>query len=334
MKLIIEGYNKSIHKKDNQIIIKEDNKEKDNILASKITDITILGKGYITFDALKLLAQNNTKLVVVNYQGKIEYILESPENQNNLKLKKQQYKASEDTRSITIAKEIIKAKIKNQKATLTTLNKNKKNPQIKEKTEKLEQYIQQLETIKEDTQNITKTKEKILGIEGKSSNEYWTSIKQILPPELNFQNRTKKPAHDIVNAMLNYGYAILASEITKNILLTGLDPYCGFLHYDLKNRTSLTYDLIEEYRQQIVDKTILSIINNKQITTQDYNTEENSLTLEKRKLIINKIMKKLNTQLTYKKQDTTYKEIIENQTKNLTQYLQENKEYKAFYLRW
>lgn len=334
MKLIIEGYNKSIHKKDNQIIIKEDNKEKDNILASKITDITILGKGYITFDALKLLAKNNTKLVVVNYQGKIEYILESPENQNNLKLKKQQYKASEDTRSITIAKEIIKAKIKNQKATLTTLNKNRKNPQIKEKTEKLEQYIQQLETIEENTENITKTKEKILGIEGKSSNEYWTSIKQILPPELNFQNRTKKPAHDITNAMLNYGYAILASEITKNILLSGLDPYCGFLHYDLKNRTSLTYDLIEEYRQQIVDKTILSIINNKQITTQDYNTEENSLTLEKRKLIINKIMKKLNTQLTYNKQDTTYKEIIENQTKNLTQYLQEDKEYKAFYLRW
>ena len=55
MKMILQGYNKSIHKKNNQIIIKE----KDNIIyrisPKKISDILIIGKGYITFDALSLL---------------------------------------------------------------------------------------------------------------------------------------------------------------------------------------------------------------------------------------------------------------------------------------
>ena len=42
MKLIIEGYNKSIHKKDNQIVIYEKDEIIDSIRASKIDDITII----------------------------------------------------------------------------------------------------------------------------------------------------------------------------------------------------------------------------------------------------------------------------------------------------
>lgn len=49
MKLIIEGYNKSIHKKDNQIIVKEKDEVIYKIPADDIDDITIVGKGYITF---------------------------------------------------------------------------------------------------------------------------------------------------------------------------------------------------------------------------------------------------------------------------------------------
>ena len=69
--------------------------------------------------------------------------------------------------------------------------------------------------------------------------------------------------------MLNYGYAILESEVTKNILLSGLDPYCGFLHFDMPNRTSLTYDLMEEFRQQLVDKVVFTLINHKQVSLED-----------------------------------------------------------------
>lgn len=333
MKLIIEGYDKSIHKKDNQIVIKEQHKLKDNILAEKITDITILGKGYITFDALQLIADYNIKLISMDYHGNIEYILESPVDQDNIKLRKKQYHASENNDSIIISKEIIKSKLLNQKYTLKTLNKTRKIDSITEDITKLNTYIEQLENLT-PTYSITKTKTQILGIEGKASTKYWNSIKTILPPSVNFEKRTKKPAKDLVNAMLNYGYAILASEITKNITLSGLDTYCGFLHFDLNNRKSLTYDIIEEFRQQIVDKAVLTLINTKQVTTNDYDQTSNMLTLDARKLIISNIMNKINSQIIYKKEKTTYANIIEKQVKGIKNYLIKGTPYAGFYLRW
>ena len=68
MKLIIDGYNKSIHKKDNQITIHEKDEILDSIKASKINDITVVGKGYVTFDALNLIAENNIKLISINQE--------------------------------------------------------------------------------------------------------------------------------------------------------------------------------------------------------------------------------------------------------------------------
>ena len=59
MKILIEDYNKSIHKRDNQILIKEKDDELEKINIKRIDDITIIGKGSVTFDALRLISDNN-----------------------------------------------------------------------------------------------------------------------------------------------------------------------------------------------------------------------------------------------------------------------------------
>ena len=53
-----------------------------------------------------------------------------------------------------------------------------------------------------------------------------------LDEKWNFTGRSGRSAQDPVNPMLNYGYAVVESEIWKSIYLAGLDPYCGFLHSD------------------------------------------------------------------------------------------------------
>ena len=163
---------------------------------------------------------------------------------------------SDSEKSIITSQEIIKSKIKNQLYTLKTLNKNKQINEIDENILKLEENIEKMDECY--------TKNEIMGIEGISSQIYWSSIKNIIPPEFNFEKRSKKPATDLFNAMLNYGYAILSSQITIKILECGLNLDVGLLHADLNYRHSLTYDLIEEFRQQIVDKTMISMINNRQ----------------------------------------------------------------------
>ena len=79
MKPVIDGYG-----------IYESDKIIDSIRASEINDITITGKGYITFDALDLMAENNIKVIAINPRGQLTYTLESPD-WRNVKLKKKQY---------------------------------------------------------------------------------------------------------------------------------------------------------------------------------------------------------------------------------------------------
>ena len=183
MKLVIEGYNKSIHKKDNQIVIYEKDEILDSIKASTINDITIIGKGHITFDALTLIAENNIKLISINPKGQITYTLESP-NQANVKLKKQQYKSSENKKGLKISVELIKSKIKNQKGVLKTLNKNKQLKRVSATREKMNEYITQLENLNLKDSNV---KMQIMGIEGKASNDYWNAVKYFIPKEIGFE---------------------------------------------------------------------------------------------------------------------------------------------------
>ena len=55
-------------------------------------------------------------------------------------------------------------------------------------------------------------------------------------------------ASDVVNALLNYGYTVLAGEIAKFVNGFGLDPYFGFMHKTHNSFQTLVYDLIEPFR--------------------------------------------------------------------------------------
>ena len=265
MKIIIEGYNKSIHKRDNQLLIMEKEIEIDKVNINKIDDITIVGKGLITFDALRLISKNNIPVISIDYFGNIDYLLEYP-NETNIFIKKRQYKLSDDYNGLYLAREIISAKLLNQKACIRTLNKNKNLDHVKDSIIKIDEYLNQLKNMRFGPNiNVENSKLKIMGIEGKASTEYWSSISKLLPSNLGFKKRINRHPTDITNAMLNYAYAILASEVAKILVLNGLDSFCGFLHFDRDKRNSLIFDVIEEFRQQIVDKVVFSLLNTKQI---------------------------------------------------------------------
>jgi CRISPR-associated protein Cas1 len=69
-----------------------------------------------------------------------------------------------------------------------------------------------------------------------------------MPAEYQFAGRSRQPAHDSFNAMLNYGYGVLYSLVERAAILAGLDPFVGFLHTDNYNKRSLVFDMIEPFR--------------------------------------------------------------------------------------
>ena len=174
-----------------------------------------------------------------------------------------------------------------------------------------------------------------MGIEGIASYEYWLGFKYVVNDYFEFSKRSGRGAHDPVNAMLNYSYAILASEVLKSLHISGLDPYQGFLHSDRYARKSLVFDLMEEFRQQIVDKSVLKLINLGQINKDDFTQKEDMMYIEEpcRKLLVKTVLDKLNTNVTFDSHRKKYVDFIESESKNIVEYLLYKKEYKAFYIR-
>jgi CRISPR-associated endonuclease Cas1 len=72
---------------------------------------------------------------------------------------------------------------------------------------------------------------------------------------------------------LSFLYTLLTHDCASALETVGLDPYVGFLHRDRPGRMSLALDLMEEMRPFVVDRLVLSMINRKQITVSDFDTE-------------------------------------------------------------
>ena len=110
-----------------------------------------------------------------------------------------------------------------------------------------------------------------------------TAIFNQLYPEFNFTGRKNKTnsrnynASDEINALLNYGYAILESEIRKAINAIGLDHSIGFLHEINQSRTPLVYDIQELFRW-LIDVSVIQLLEEKRINKSDFVITENQHT--------------------------------------------------------
>ncbi len=80
--------------------------------------------------------------------------------------------------------------------------------------------------------------------------------------------RNRKADHPI-NAMLNYGYAVLESQIRLDVVAHGYDPNFGIFHGNYEERPSYVLDLIEPHRPE-VDKAVLEFALNERFTVKDF----------------------------------------------------------------
>lgn len=339
MRLVIDGFGKFVGKRDNQIVVKQNGHEIDYFLAEELTQIIITGKGSVGFDAMKLMALHEVDLVVLNWKGDIIYRLSPPELRN-VASRREQYEAYNDNRGGHISREFIAAKMENQRGVLRSLAKSreKSNSELSEfllqKRENISFNLKKLKKL--DDRPIESLRGIIMGLEGHSSVEYWRGINDVIDPDYNFKKRSGRGAQDGFNALLNYGYGVLKGEIWRAIHLSSLDPYAGFLHADRWGRPSLVFDLMEEFRQQIVDRSVLQLVNLRQIKPDDFIENDKMFLViadDARKKLISQILRRLDTRIKYNNKNPKFSSIIIGQGRNLAKFLNGDGEYQGFYLR-
>lgn len=100
---------------------------------------------------------------------------------------------------------------------------------------------------------IDNIRDKLLGYEGYGASIYFSCLNKVF----SLEKRDPK-GNDIYNMALNYGYGILYSEIERSCILSGLDPYLGFLHMDRYGKPSMVLDMVEQLRP-IIDRAIINL---------------------------------------------------------------------------
>ncbi len=183
------------------------------------------------------------------------------------KLKFLQYRAYESEERIRIAKSLMDAKFKNSKAVLSWLK--KKYPEINDNTEKEASNLANAKTIQE-----------IMTVEGRVAQIYWHEIAKIFNKKYDFISRkhgkSVKPmgAVDPINALFNYGYALLEAQCHRAINASGLDTHVGFMHEVTIGKTPLVYDLQEPFRC-LVDLAVINGLEKKVFQKEDFILTEN-----------------------------------------------------------
>ena len=189
----------------------------------------------------------------------------------NVLLRKKQYEWIGSHKSAEVVRNIILGKIVNSRNMLTRAARNTTEEKaliLKEQAEKLLEQEYSLE--------CAKTIDSIRGIEGAAATVYFRAFDAMLKTdevEMMFEKRSRRPPENRVNALLSFAYMLLKNDTQSALESVGIDPAAGYLHTLRPGRPSMALDLMEELRAPLCDRFVISLINLKQITASDFDTE-------------------------------------------------------------
>jgi CRISP-associated protein Cas1 len=281
--------------------------------------------GSISWSGLRYLVKHNVTISTLHWSGSLLSVT-LPVGPSAAKLRLCQYKAYLDQdKRYYIAHAIVKEKIKQSLNLLRELSKYYAGIDIK-KVEHAFDKENKFYTSKNDV-------DALITHEGRVADIYFNSLINGVFSKLDFDFRRRnnnlnshiRNAADPVNALFNYGYAMLESEIRKDINTIGMDPSLSLLHSISDNRSdSLVYDLMELARSWAVDLSVIKLLEEKKLKRSDFIVTENfNIRLREKAatLLISKIKETMNSRVPYKNANFTYQNILFNNVRILANYI-------------
>lgn len=242
------------------------------------TELLVMnGHVSITGECLRMLAGKHVPTYILE-NGAVPNISLSFGDSRSGFLRQKQYLLLADTKSsLSIAKTIVKGKIRNE---LTFLSRIERSPYKKaEEEESLAAQITRLKALLKKAANC-KTKESLRGIEGNAAREYFSLFGQNLSPGWAlFEKRSHRPPKTNVNAVLSYLYTLLTGRVQNALEAAGLDTMCSNLHEMSYGKDSLAFDIVEEFRTPVADTLCCSLFNHGTLHEDDFEESDGGVYL-------------------------------------------------------
>ncbi len=229
--------------------------------------IILDGSGGMSFDALRWMSEQQITFVQLDWRGQISFVGGNSGISSSRKLLNAQRAFQDSTKITEIAQWLIREKVAASIKTITGVI-----PKSAYREITLNKLGKSFSELGKSRKSISI--QGLSGIEGAAAAIYfrawqglslnWSNPKRkpipsawakIGPRKMNWRDNSRNARHPI-NAMLNYGYGMLASQVRTHVAATGLDPSIGIMHGNKGNHIPLVYDLMEPLRP-VVDCAIL-----------------------------------------------------------------------------
>jgi len=337
MELIVEGRGTFLSKHQGRLRVTREKMMVAEVPLIHLDQVLIIDNGIaISSDVVRVCSEEGIPIHFISGRGSAFASLYSAGLTGTVLTRRAQLSAYDNAIGVKLAKAFVQGKLENQANLLRYMAKYRKEtePALHEEMMlvalEMRDYLYELEQLQAD--KIEDIREQILSVEGRASQRYWTIIGQVIPSELAWPGRETRGASDAFNSALNYGYGILYGQVEQAITLAGLDPYGGFLHADRPGKPSLVLDMIEEFRQTVVDRTVIGLVNKRFAIEQD---EDHRLNEPTRKKLAEKILERMASSELYEKKRQALRFILQNQARHAALFARsEREQYEPFVAGW
>jgi len=261
-----------VGKSGNVLKIKEKSKVIQEVRIGETCQVNLFGNIQLSTQAIQTLCQNEVPIAYFSMGGWF-YGITNGLGVRNVYLRRDQFRLAADAEfCLKFSRHLVCGKIRNQR---TMLQRNHIEPPRR--------AIDLLKCMQEEAEHANSL-EQLLGIEGNAARIYFENFSGMIKvgdeqePSGNgaaeftfdFMRRNRRPPRDPVNALLSLAYSVLAKDLTIVCHAVGFDPYLGFFHQPRFGRAPLALDLMEPFRPLIADSAVLSAINTRMVTAEDF----------------------------------------------------------------
>jgi len=238
---------------------------------SNVENIAIFGNVQVTTQALHMLLEQGISVSFFSFSGK--YLGQtSSDSSKNIFLRFAQYELYNHlSQRLEIAKVIVRNKVNNQIYLI-------KHHQWKDSDHNWKNDINQMRKLLDSLQQKG-TSNEILGVEGMCSNIYFGAYGKMFYCDFQFDGRNRRPPRDPINVLISLGYTFLTKEVSSALDAESFEMYLGFLHGIRYGRKSLPLDIVEEFRQPVVDRFVLNVCNKRMINKFDFDADGDRILL-------------------------------------------------------
>ncbi len=255
--------------------------EKLCIPALTIDSIVCFGKMTVSTPLLEYCGKHGISVTFVSETGRFMGRFYGPVSGNVL-LRKRQYESIQDEKFCRqLVRSILLAKLRNSKMVMMRSSRSEKASLDKQN------LLHGVEQLSQAAENLLLCEgvDSMRGIEGAAATVYFARFDDMLngnPGGFRFDNRSRRPPRNEVNAALSFTYMLLTSLTQSAMETVGLDPAAGYLHTLRPGRASFALDLVEELRAPLCDRFVISMFNKGQLSSADFEKDEEAVLLNER----------------------------------------------------